>query len=257
MLDLHNITLDIQDGSTTRRLLDNVSLRIEDGEVVGLTGPSGSGKSTLLAVAAGLQHPTGGRAVLNGSLELATPHARSRVGRNVKAGYSSRSSRNSRANHASRSGAALRRRTIGIVFQQPNLLPALTAKEQLLVMHRLEHPFGLSRRRWRDSSRRASELLANVGLADKENARVSELSGGQQARVNLARALMNDPQLLLIDEPTAALDTQAATAVTDLIMDIAHQRRIPVLYVSHDQAQLERVDRVETMVDGRMLLPVG
>lgn len=222
MLELNNITLDIQDGNTTRRLLDSVSMSIEAGEVVGLTGPSGSGKSTLLAVAAGLQKPTAGEATLDGSIDLIN------------------------------GGPAVRRNHVGIVFQQPNLLPSLTAHEQLLAMVRLDRPWGLKKRQWRAAQERAEELLYQVGLADKLDATVSQLSGGQQARVNVARALMNNPDVLLVDEPTAALDTKAADTVTGLIVDMAKESHIPVLYVSHDETQLAGLDRVITLVDGRI-----
>ncbi|KAB3523342.1 ATP-binding cassette domain-containing protein [Corynebacterium sp. zg254] len=227
MLNLNHITLDIQDGNLTRRLLDHVSLSVNPGEVVGLTGPSGSGKSTLLAVAAGLQKPTSGTATLGDSIDLIN------------------------------GGARTRREHVGIVFQQPNLLPSLTAQEQLQVMARLDRPWGLRRAQWRATTRRAAELLERVGLGDKTGARVSELSGGQQARVNLARALMNQPDVLLVDEPTAALDSDNASLVTELITGIAREDGIPVLYVSHDQEQLTGLDRVVEIVDGRVLQPTG
>lgn len=222
MLDLKNITLDIPDGNNTRRLIDDVSLSIQPGEVVGLTGPSGSGKSTLLAIAAGLQAPTDGTATLGGDIDLI------------------------------HGGPKVRRDHVGIVFQQPNLLPALTAQEQLVAMARLDNPWGLKKRTWNKVRQRAVDLLSRVGLADKLDSAVSQLSGGQQARVNLARALMNRPEVLLVDEPTAALDTKAANTVTALIVDMAQESDIPVLYVSHDAPQLAGLDRVVTMVDGRI-----
>lgn len=95
-------------------------------------------------------------------------------------------------------------------------------------------------------------MLKEVGLEGREDAKVSELSGGQQARVNLARALMNDPSLLLVDEPTATLDTTNAQRVTELIVDLARERNTPVLYVSHDQEQLATLDRRIELVDGKV-----
>lgn len=218
------LTLDVQDGTTTRRILSNVSFTVDGGEVVGITGPSGSGKSTLLAVVGCLQEPTSGRAVLNtaqGSIDLA-------AARGAQAGR-------------------IRRDSLGIVFQQPNLLPALTAEEQLLMMRHLGKLF---RGNKSEDKRRARDLLEAVGLGDKARAKTGELSGGQQARVNLARSFMNNPELLLVDEPTAALDTKAATEVTALIKSLAHDRNIPALYVSHDQDQLQSLDRTMTIVDG-------
>lgn len=225
-LEVKNISLEITDGTTKRNLLTDVSFNVDPGEVVGITGPSGSGKSTLLSIIGCLETATSGSATLHGAdtLELGTV--------------------------SGRQAAEIRRRHLGIVFQQPNLLPALTAKEQLMVMSRLDKPFGISGKTWRQQEEKAERLLKEVGLEGREDAKVSELSGGQQARVNLARALMNDPALLLVDEPTAALDTANAQRVTELIVDLARERNTPVLYVSHDQEQLATLDRRIELVDG-------
>lgn len=226
-LEVKNISLEITDGTTKRNLLADVSFNVDPGEVVGITGPSGSGKSTLLSIIGCLETATSGSATLHGAdtLELGTV--------------------------SGRQAAEIRRRHLGIVFQQPNLLPALTAKEQLMVMSRLDKPFGISGKTWRQQEEKAERLLEEVGLEGREDAKVSELSGGQQARVNLARALMNDPALLLVDEPTAALDTANAQRVTELIVDMARERNTPVLYVSHDQEQLATLDRRIELVDGK------
>ena len=226
-LEVKNISLEITDGTTKRNLLTDVSFNVDPGEVVGITGPSGSGKSTLLSIIGCLETATSGSATLHGAdtLELGTV--------------------------SGRQAAEIRRRHLGIVFQQPNLLPALTAKEQLMVMSRLDKPFGISGKTWRQQEEKAERLLEEVGLEGREDAKVSELSGGQQARVNLARALMNDPALLLVDEPTAALDTANAQRVTELIVDLARERNTPVLYVSHDQEQLATLDRRIELVDGK------
>lgn len=221
-LSVEDLSLDVADGGTTRHLLQDISFEVHGGEVVGVTGPSGSGKSTLLVIAGSLQRPTSGEVTLHtpeGSICLSTPRARTR------------------------------REHIGIVFQQPNLLPALTAEEQLVLMTRLNRVLPHQRRRAKE---RANELLAAVGLEGMGGRRIGSLSGGQQARVNLARALMNKPKLLLADEPTAALDTQAATMVTELISTLAHEHKIPTLYVSHDQQQLAKLDRTLTIVDGSL-----
>lgn len=228
-LHLEGITLDVADGGSTRRVLDDVSLQVGLGEVVGLTGPSGSGKSTLLAVAGCLQAPTSGTAVLNTGTET------------IALGTA-----------AGRAAARTRREHLGIVFQQPNLLPSLSVMDQLLVMPRLASPLPLGRRGRREAAERACELLAQVGLADHRHRKAAELSGGQQARVNLARALMNSPQLLLVDEPTAALDTATAGEITQLIVDMARRDNAATLYVSHDREQLSALERVVTLVDGRV-----
>ncbi|MGJ4075509.1 ABC transporter ATP-binding protein [Corynebacterium macclintockiae] len=226
-LEVKNIFLEITDGTTKRNLLSDVSFNVDPGEVVGITGPSGSGKSTLLSIIGCLETATSGSATLHGeeTLELGTV--------------------------SGRQAAEIRRRHLGIVFQQPNLLPALNAKEQLMVMSRLDKPFGISGKVWRQQEEKAERMLKEVGLEGRENAKVSELSGGQQARVNLARAMMNDPALLLVDEPTAALDTTNAQRVTELIVGLARERNTPVLYVSHDQEQLATLGRRIELVDGK------
>lgn len=228
-LSVRSITLDIQDGSQTRRLLDDVTFDVAAGELVGITGPSGSGKSTLLAIIGCLTQPTSGTATL--------------------------ATRDGAINLESATGAAaakIRRDHLGIVFQQANLLPALTVEEQLLVMPRLGKVFPIRGQRWKHYQDKAAELLDGVGLADMKDRKVGDLSGGQQARVNLARSFMNDPQLLLIDEPTAALDTHAGAQVTDMIREMAHRANIPALYVSHDEEQLATLDRILTLVDGKI-----
>ncbi|OFM59736.1 ABC transporter ATP-binding protein [Corynebacterium sp. HMSC058E07] len=226
-LEVKNISLEITDGTTKRNLLSDVSFNVDPGDVVGITGPSGSGKSTLLSIIGCLETATSGSATLHGeeTLELGTV--------------------------SGRQAAEIRRRHLGIVFQQPNLLPALNAKEQLMVMSRLDKPFGISGKVWRQQEEKAERMLKEVGLEGRENAKVSELSGGQQARVNLARAMMNDPALLLVDEPTAALDTTNAQRVTELIVGLARERNTPVLYVSHDQEQLATLGRRIELVDGK------
>lgn len=219
MLEFSHVNLDIQDGATTRRLLSNISFTAYPGEVLAITGPSGSGKSTLLAIAGCLQSATSGGVWL-GDTELTT----------------------------GRGAARVRREKIGIVFQKPNLIPSLTVLEQLLLMPRLGRlwtPRGVG-------VDKARALLADVGLGGLEDRRVSELSGGQQARVNLARALMNDPELLLVDEPTAALDNQAADQVTDLIIELVAQRGITALFVTHDQRQIPKFGRTMEVIDGRI-----
>ena len=143
--------------------------------------------------------------------------------------------------------AALRRDAIGIVFQQPNLLPSLTAAEQLQVMAHL------AGRKPREARGRALELLAAVGLTTAEaHRRPHQLSGGQRQRVNIARALMNDPAVLLVDEPTSALDHDRGAAVLDLLVTLTRERGTATVLVTHDRAHLERMDAVVTMADGRL-----
>ncbi|MFD7336761.1 ABC transporter ATP-binding protein [Streptomyces violascens] len=216
---LDDITLTYPDGEGRLTALDAVSLSVDAGRVTACVGPSGSGKSSLLAVAATLVTPDSGRVVVAGTDTGALGPAEK---------------------------AALRRDSIGIVFQQPNLLPSLTAAEQLQVMAHL------AGRGPREARGRALELLAAVGLATEAHRRPHQLSGGQRQRVNIARALMNDPAVLLVDEPTSALDHERGAAILDLLLTLTRDRGTATVLVTHDRAHLERMDAVVTMADGRL-----
>lgn len=223
MITLDNITLTFPDGGQRLTAIDRVSLTAKPGTVTGITGPSGSGKSSLLAVAATLIRPDSGTV---------------RIG-DVDASALSRTE-----------SAALRRSSIGIVFQQPNLLPSLTAREQLLVMNELGEPG--ARRRRRAASTHADELLAAVGLADHLGKRPHQLSGGQRQRVNIARALMNNPSALLVDEPTSALDQERGAAIIELVLRLTEELNTATLLVTHDLAHLPRLHNSLHLVDGRL-----
>ena len=219
-LTLTGVTLTYPDGAARLTALDHVDLDVPDGTMTAVVGPSGSGKSSLLAVAATLVTPDTGTVTIDGT----------------------------RATGLSRAEAAvLRRRAIGIVFQQPNLLPSLTAAEQLQAMAHLDGARPAAARA------RAHGLLDAVGLADMAHRRPHQLSGGQRQRVNIARALMNEPSLLLVDEPTSALDHARGAAVIDLIADLTVRRATATVLVTHDPAHLGRADRLTEIRDGRLL----
>ncbi|GAA5078243.1 ABC transporter ATP-binding protein [Streptomyces similanensis] len=226
-LVLDDVTLTYPDGEGRLTALDRVGLAVPAGSLTAVVGPSGSGKSSLLAVAATLITPDGGRVCVAGT---------------ATAGLSA----------AER--AVLRRRSIGIVFQQPNLLPSLTAAEQLEVMARLDGRRTAARRAARG---RARELLAAVGLADRADRRPHQLSGGQRQRVNIARALMNEPSVLLVDEPTSALDHERGAAVLDLLVRLTRDRGTATVLVTHDRGHLDAADAVREMRDGRLAAPTG
>ncbi|GAA2324023.1 ABC transporter ATP-binding protein [Streptomyces cuspidosporus] len=223
-LNLTDITLTYPDGDSRLTALDRVTLDAPRGSLTAVVGPSGSGKSSLLAVAATLIGPDAGTVTIDGT--STTGMTRGEL-------------------------TGLRRRAIGIVFQQPNLLPSLTAAEQLQVM---AHIGGRPAARARG---RAMELLDAVGLADHAHRRPHQLSGGQRQRVNIARALMNDPTVLLIDEPTSALDHERGAAVIDLITRLTHQRATATVLVTHDRTHLTAVDRIAEVHDGRLRLQRG
>lgn len=218
-LGLEDVTLVYPDGDTELTVLDAIDLEVAPGELLTLVGPSGSGKSSLLAVAGLLLGPTRGTVRIDG--EDATDW-----------------------NEARRAHA--RRSRFGFVFQQSNLVPSLTALEQLeLITHVNGDRAGRSRRR-------ALELLDAVGLSAKTGRRPHQLSGGERQRVGIARALMNDPAVLLADEPTSALDHDRATAVVDLLADLTHRFGTATIMVTHDTRHLGVADRVVTIDTGRL-----
>ena len=225
-LSLENIIVTVQDGDTERNILENINLQVEKGECIGVSGESGSGKSTLLAVAGTLTSPT------SGTVEIAGQDT-------------------TNMNAAQR--AKIRREHCSFIFQSPQLHNSLTAREQLTSVYYLDRILPLRGQQKREVEQRADELLNRIGLGDRANAYPKELSGGQRARVGIARALMAHPDVLLVDEPTAALDSQRAQEVTELIADATHDYDIATLFVSHSQDQLEQLDRIIRIKDGVLL----
>ncbi|WP_304451494.1 ABC transporter ATP-binding protein [Nocardiopsis sp. YSL2] len=216
-LSLHDVTLSYPDGEGAVTALDRVSVQVAPGELAAVVGPSGSGKSSLLAVAATLVGPDSGT-VSVGGVDALRLTARDR--------------------------ARLRLREVGIVFQQPNLLGSLTAVEQLMVMgHMRGQPLGPARGA-------AMETLAAVGLSGKEHRRPHQLSGGERQRVNIARALSGRPSVLLVDEPTAALDHERGARIMDLLAEATRAFGVATLLVTHDTDHLGAAARVLTMRDG-------
>ncbi len=211
-----DLTRSLPLGGESVPILKGVSFSVEKGEWIALTGPSGSGKSTLLGILAGLDSPTSGRIVVDGTDVT-------RLGE--------------------RAMARLRNRKIGVVFQSFNLIPSLTAQENV------EAPLyvGSSRPRARDAAR---EVLALVGLSDRLGHRPHQLSGGQQQRVAIARALVTRPALLIADEPTGNLDSANGTQVLELIESLRRELRFTVVVATHDPAVAARADRHLHLVDG-------
>ncbi|MDI2129957.1 ABC transporter ATP-binding protein [Yinghuangia seranimata] len=216
---LTNVTLTYPDGDRRLTALDRVSVTVAGGELAAVVGPSGSGKSSLLAVAATLVTPDSGTVEIAGA-----PVDGLKPGRR----------------------AELRRTRLGIVFQQPNLLPSLTALEQLQVMAHLDG------RSPRAAAAKARELLDAVGLSEQARRRPHQLSGGQRQRINIARALMNDPAVLLVDEPTSALDHERGAAVVELLARLTRERGTATVMVTHDRSQLVYADAAYAMTDGRL-----
>lgn len=218
-LRLTDVTVTYPDGSRTLTALDGVGLAVQPGETVAVVGPSGSGKSTLLAVAGLLLTPTAGRVEIAG--EDATGLSRAAASR-------------------------MRLDRLGLVFQQSNLIASLTAREQVEMAARLRGARGRSVRR------RADELLEAVGLGDAAERRPHQLSGGQRQRVGIARALMNDPTVLLVDEPTSALDHERGHEIIRLMTRATRERGIGTVLVTHDTGILDQATHVLGLSDGRL-----
>jgi putative ABC transport system ATP-binding protein len=201
--------------------LNHVTMRAHEGEFVAIQGTSGSGKSTLLNLLGGLDRPTNGDVLFDS--EPLGPRTKKQMAR-------------------------YRRFSVGMIFQNFNLIPTMTAVENV----RLALAFGGVR--GADRRRRASELLARVGLADRIEHRPSELSGGEQQRVAIARALANRPRVLLADEPTGNLDSTRARELLALLREMVASDRLTVLLVTHDRELAGSfADRIITMKDGRIV----
>ncbi len=207
-------------GATAVQALKGVDLTIWPGEVVGLIGPSGSGKSTLLKCLGAVIDPTSGRIELGGETVF-------------EDGWKIRDLR------------TLRRDRIGFIFQAPYLIPFLDATDNVALLPML------AGRPNPDSRRRAVELLVDLDVAHRAGARVSELSGGEQQRIAIARALANAPPIILADEPTAPLDSERALAVVRILNRMAAQSRAAIIVVTHDEKIIPTFKRIFHIRDGR------
>jgi putative ABC transport system ATP-binding protein len=200
--------------------LDDVTLTVAEDEMMLLVGPSGSGKTTLLTVAGALLRPTSG-SVRVGGTEITDLNDKDL--------------------------ANFRRDQVGFVFQSVNLVPFLTARENLLVVRQ----FGGARID-SEAKDRADELLDELGLGQRGDSLPSQLSGGQQQRVAIGRALMNDPSLVLVDEPTSSLDSELGKQVMDLLEREIKGRGVAAIIVTHDERVLDYGDRTVRIVDGAL-----
>jgi putative ABC transport system ATP-binding protein len=221
ILSIRNATRYYQSGDSIVRALDGVSLDIMPGELVGIFGPSGSGKSTMLLIAGLLEPPTGGEVLIGGE-------------------------------RVSWAGAELdhlrdfRRQHIGFVFQKANLIPYLTALENVALALEIDDVPSKAAYAY------AADLLRSLDLAHRIDNRPSKLSGGEQQRVSIARAIANDPYLILADEPTAALDSVRGRQVMELFRRIATERRAAVVVVTHDRRSEDLFDRIIELADGKI-----
>ena len=206
-------------GNTEVVAMRDATVRVRRGEVVALLGPSGSGKSTFLTAVGLINPPTAGQVWIGGQLVQDGPRATADL-------------------------RAFRRRHIGFVFQKSNLIPFLTAAENVRIALELN---GVGGREARD---RAAGLLDELGVGDRAGGMPSQLSGGQQQRVAVARALANRPNVILADEPTAALDSRRGRQVMELFARVAREHGAGVVVVTHDQRALDVFDTIYEMEDG-------
>jgi len=224
LVELRALTKVYPEGGSERVVFRDLSAGIRRGETVALLGRSGSGKSTLLNLIGGIDTPTAGEVILDGT----SLSALSEQGRTL-----------------------FRRRHIGLVFQSFNLIPTLTVMENLLLPLELNGTTGKSARAV------AQDLLGKVGLADRAGAYPDRLSGGEQQRVAVARAVVHEPVLLLADEPTGSLDAETGGRVLGLLVGLARTGWRTMVVVTHSDAVARAADRVLAIRDGRLVEETG
>ncbi|MGY3736793.1 ABC transporter ATP-binding protein [Lactococcus taiwanensis] len=215
ILKMENVKKSFGSGHNEIQALKGIDLAVKQGEFVSIIGPSGSGKSTFLTIAGGLQSPSSGKISING-LDFTPLSEKER--------------------------SKLRFKEIGFILQSSNLIPYLTLEEQFLLIDKINHE--------KLTSKKGSELLKSLDILDLKNKYPSELSGGERQRAAIARALFNEPNLILADEPTASLDTEHAYQVVELLRQEAHLKNKATIMVTHDQRMIENSDSVYKIEDG-------
>lgn len=220
-LHMSEVTKFYAEGSNRIAALDHVSISVEPGEFVAVVGPSGSGKSTFLSIAGALLYASEGDVKLNGN-KISTLTAKEL--------------------------SNIRLREIGFIMQSSNLVPYLNVLDQLLIVKRM------SGKVKREDKEFATKLLEELGLGSKLKSLPEELSGGEKQRTAIARALINNPNIILADEPTASLDTKRAHEVVSLIAQEVKSRQKAAIMVTHDERMLEYCDKVYRMEDGKLSL---
>lgn len=217
ILDVKNLSKTYGSGDTLVKALDNVSFSVNQGEFVAIIGPSGSGKSTLLHILGGVDKPTSGSVVIGDT--------------NI-------------ANLDETALAIFRRRQIGLIYQFYNLIPILTVEENLTL------PLLLDGRK--PDKRLIDSLVKRLGLQDRLNHLPNQLSGGQQQRVSIGRALVNNPALMLADEPTGNLDSANSKEIISLLRQFNKENNQTVIIITHDEKIAMSADRVISIEDGKI-----
>ena len=216
VLEFKNVTKSYRDGNKEIEALKETSFKIEEGQFIAIIGPSGSGKSTFLTLAGGLQTPSKGQIIINGK---------------------------DYTNLAEKERAKLRFNDIGFVLQASNLVPFLTAKQQLELVDRINN-------KRKKTLQDQKSLFKELGIDHLENKLPKDLSGGERQRLAIARALYNNPAIILADEPTASLDSDRAFEVVDLLSKECKEKNKSIIMVTHDNRMIEKCVHVYRMKDG-------
>ena len=216
VLEFINVTKSYQDGNKEIEALKETNFKIEEGKFIAIIGPSGSGKSTFLTLAGGLQTPSKGQIIINGK---------------------------DYTNLSEKERSKLRFNDIGFVLQASNLVPFLTVKQQLELVDRINKQ---KRQKLQDQK----SLFKELGIDHLENKLPKDLSGGERQRLAIARALYNNPAIILADEPTASLDSDRAFEVVDLLSKECKEKNKSIIMVTHDNRMIEKCDHVYRMKDG-------
>ena len=216
VLEFINVTKSYQDGNKEIEALKETNFKIEEGKFIAIIGPSGSGKSTFLTLAGGLQTPSKGQIIINGK---------------------------DYTNLSEKERSKLRFNDIGFVLQASNLVPFLTVKQQLELVDRINKQ---KRQKLQDQK----SLFKELGIDHLENKLPKDLSGGERQRLAIARALYNNPVIILADEPTASLDSDRAYEVVDLLSKECKEKNKSIIMVTHDNRMIEKCDYVYRMKDG-------
>ncbi|RYG99400.1 MAG: ABC transporter ATP-binding protein [Alphaproteobacteria bacterium] len=215
------LNLHLKSGGQPLHILKDVSLELNPGEVTAVVGPSGSGKTSLLMVLSGLEQATAGSVTIDGTEISGMNEDRL---------------------------AIFRRRNLGILFQNFHLIPSLTALENVALTLEIAEPTAA----WRTVRDQAAAALADVGLAQRTGHLPSALSGGEQQRVGLARAMVGNPKLLMADEPTGNLDQETGAQVIELMFKLARERNTSILLITHDPSLARKADRQLRMNEGHL-----
>lgn len=219
VIDAHQISKIYNPETIPVHAVNNVHLHLEKGEFTALVGPSGSGKTTLLNLIGGLDRPDAGTIAINGQ-DITSMSDRALIN--------------------------FRLHNIGFVFQAFNLIPVLTAKENVAFIMQLQ---GVDKK---EQEEVIDTVFKQIGLSDKMHRRPSQLSGGEQQRVAVARALASKPQFVLADEPTANLDSKSASNLLDMMLRLNEEEHMTFIFSTHDPRVIERARRVITLVDGNI-----